>query len=373
MSLTVDAAKYGMKVGSPAVRSVASLAFGPGNIVFLADNLGAAIYAIDLGPSVPTVGGAPSVNLDHLDMRMASYLGCQRRDVFVKDMAVRPGSYEVYFSVMRGRGAAASPLLMKLTSKGEFTEVPLENVAFSKARIEDAPAEDDTRTEVRLIQGKREGEEVVTRSGAKLQMSRDPLRTVTVTDMAYVDGLLLVAGASNEEFSSTLRRIPFPFTGGMQRNSLEIFHVSHAKYETASPIRTFVPYGGNRSILASYTCTPIVHFAFGEVATGTQVKGKTVAELGAGNTPLDMISYRLGGSEYLLVSNARHPLMKIACSDIDRQEALTQPKEPLGVPRVNLPQQGVSRMATLPDGDVLMLQQDEAGNLSLHSYNSAAL
>ena len=64
--------------------------------------------------------------------------------------------------------------------------------------------------------------------------------------MAYVDGTLVVAGMSNEEFSSTLRRIPFPFTGEVSDNNLEIFHVSHGKWETAAPIRTFVPYDGGQ-------------------------------------------------------------------------------------------------------------------------------
>src|SRR5205807_2241410 len=111
----------------------------------------------------------------------------------------------------------------------------------------------------------------------------------------------------NEEFASTLRRIAFPFTGAAVSNSLEIFHVSHAKYETHSPIRNFVPYGQD-AILASYTCTPLVTFSLHDLTPGAQVKGKTVAELGAGNTPLDMIAFTRDGEEFLLVSNARHPL-----------------------------------------------------------------
>ena len=34
---------------------------------------------------------------------------------------------------------------------------------------------------------------------------------LTITDMAYVNGNLLVAGLSNEEWSSSLRSIPYPF------------------------------------------------------------------------------------------------------------------------------------------------------------------
>src|SRR4051812_39600788 len=75
--------------------------------------------------------------------------------------------------------------------------------------------------------------------GRKIRILRRPARQATVTDMAYIDGQLLVAGMSNEEFSSNLRRIAFPFADGMVDNSLEIFHVSHGKWETAAPIRTF--------------------------------------------------------------------------------------------------------------------------------------
>jgi hypothetical protein len=240
--------------------------------------------------------------------------------------------------------------------------------------IDDAPAVDDARMDVRVVDGGEQGEgiEEMDVRGIHLRLARGKLRTVTVTDLALVDGLLLVAGASNEEFSSTLRRIPFPFRERAISNSLEIFHVSHGKYETASPIRTFVPYG-DMSILASYTCTPVVHFSFAELQSGTQAKGRTVAELGSMNTPIDLLTFKRDGHEYLLVSNSRHPLIKIDCADIDRQDALVQPKEPIGVPRQELPHHGVSRMANWNGSHVLMLQRDDSGSLQLHAYSSASL
>jgi hypothetical protein len=371
MGSTTTLNRYGLETGTPQVRSVGSLAFGPDGILFIADNAAATIFAVDLRDT----GSAPaghSLNIERLDARLAAYLGCPREEVFVRDMAVHPVSQNVYLSVMRGSGAGAVPVLIRIGVDGALAEVSLEGVPFSQTAIEDAPAEDDSRQELRLVQGDQEGEELVTRNGWRLRVARDPLRTVTVTDMAYVDGVLLVAGASNEEFSSTLRRIPFPFRGEGESSSLEIFHVSHGKYETASPIRTFVPYAGS-SILASYTCTPVVQFTLADLAPGTQVKGRTVAELGAGNTPLDMVAFKRDGEEYLLVSNARHPLMKLACRDIEGQQALTQPGEPVGVPRVEMPQQGVGRMANLNGSAVVMLQRDEAGNLNLASHAVATL
>ena len=372
MSLTIDSGKYGLKVGTPGVKSVGPITFGPEGILFVADNVGATIFAIDVGAAGAASATGP-IDVDNLDTRLAAYLGCARDDVFIRDMTVHPSSQEVYLSVMRGSGTAAAPVLIKVGPDGTLSEVPLQDVPFSQTAIENAPAEDDERTDSRLVQGNREGEIIEPSPGFRLRVARDQLRTITVTDMAYVDGVLLVAGASNEEFSSALRRFSFPFKGNAQSNSLEIYHVSHAKYETASPIRTFVPYDGNTSVLGSYTCTPIVHFSLRDLKSGMQLKGRTVAELGAGNTPIDMVSYVLDGEEYLLVSNARHPLMKIVSTDVDGQEPLTQPKEPVGVPRETLPQQGVGRMANLNASHVLMMQQDDGGNVHLHSYNTAKL
>ena len=352
--------ELGLAVGTPSVRSVGPLAFGPEGILFIADNVGASIFAVDVGD---TGGGEPeSVNLENIDASLASYLGCSREDVAIRDMAVHPASSNVYLSVMRGTGDAAIPVVIRVSGDGSIVDVPLENVPFSQYAITDAADEDDPRLVTRM-----------------------KLRTVTVTDMSYVEGLLLVAGTSNEEFTSTLRRIPFPFDGDGKSNSLEIFHVSHGQYETAAPIRAFVPYQGNTSILASYTCTPVVQFNLSDFDSGKHIMGKTVAELGSHNHPLDLVSYQHDGGEFLLVCNDRHPLFKIACKDIDVQGPLTVPDDSLdaspadpvtpgvGVPRELLPHPGVKRMANLNGSGVLMLQQDDDGGSHLRTYATATL
>jgi hypothetical protein len=345
----VGIGKYGLEVGTPGIKSVGPIAFGPEGILFVADNLGAAIFAIDVVDTDVSSEERP-INVDKLNTPLAAFLGCSRDNVFIRDMAVHPSSQNVYLSVMRGSGEAAVPVIIKVDRDGDLSEVPLDDVPFSQTLIEDAAAEDDPRL-----------------------VSREKLRTVTVTDMHYVDGLLLVAGTSNEEFSSTLRRIPFPFGGDTLANSLEIFHVSHGRYETAAPIRAFVPYGGNTSVLATYTCTPVVQFSLSDFKAGAQVMGKTVADLGAHNRPLDMVSYLRDGEEYLLICNDRHPLMKIACKDIDGQGPLTQPTEPVGVPRQTLPHPGVKRMVNLNGSYVLMMQEDDGDHIHLRSYGITTL
>jgi len=372
MSVAMSAGVYGLQVGRPALKSVGPITFGPDGILFVADNAAATIFAIDVQDSEEARETRP-INVEGLDTRLAAYLGCARENVFIRDMAAHPSSENVYISVMRGSGSDAIPLLVKVDRDGSLSEVSLEDVPYSQTAIKSPAVESNERVEALPGRG-REGDATDPGADIKARIVADRRHTVAVTDLAYVDGMLLVAGSSNEEFASTLRRIPFPFNGDALSNSLEIYHVSHSRYETAAPIRTFMPYGGNTSILASYTCTPVVHFALSDIQAGTQLKGRTVAELGSGNTPIGIVSYKRDGEEYLLISNTKHPLLKIACKDVDRQESLTQPKGPRGVPREELPHPGVSHMANLNGSYVVMMQQEEVGGcLSLRSYSSASL
>jgi hypothetical protein len=362
---------HSTEVGKLPLRSAGPIAFGTDNVLFVADNASAVIFAVELVGAGTPPDGTGVIEVENLGRRLAAYLGCRIDDVAIHSLAVDPRSQDVVLSLTRGRGEAAEPVIVRVGPDG-ISAIDLDQVSYSSVAITDAPSESDNRMDGRLVRAHEEGEELDVQ-GRKLRIARYPLRTSTVTDLAYVDGWLLVAGASNEEFASTFRRIPFPFTADPVSNSLEIFHVSHGKYETASPIRTFVPYGGGSNVLASYTCTPVVHFSLDDLAPGAQAKGRTVAELGAMNTPLDMVSFTVDGQEQLLVSNTNHPLIKIACRDIDGQESLTTPREPVGVPRQDLPHAGVGLMANLNDTHVVMVQTDDDGAVHLRSYACASL
>jgi hypothetical protein len=362
---------HGMAVGTPVLTSVGPITFGPGDVLFAADNRRAAIIAIDVADPSPAAPAEP-FDLDNLDLKLASYLGCGVEDVSVRDLAVHPRTHNVYLSVMRGAGDAARPAIVRIDrADGGISALPLQRVACSEVAIGDAPAVDDGRVETSLAEGD-EGEEM-TFGDRTFRIVRAPIRMATVTDLKYVDGTLLVAGLCNEEFASTLRRIPFPFTGEVVSTSVEIFHVSHGQWETAAPIRTFVPYQGGTSILASYTCTPLVHVPLADLEPGAKARGRTVAELGSGNTPLDIVTFARDGEEHLLISHTRHPLMKIACRDIDSQAPLTEPREPLGVPR-QLPElTGIGRMDNLNGDYVLAIQRDDDGHRHLRSLKTASL
>ena len=144
----------------------------------------------------------------------------------------------------------------------------------------------------------------------------------------FYEDQLMVSGLSNEEFSSAFRAIKYPFEYDETPTSLEIYHAAHGRFETYAPIKTFMLYNLNESphIIASYTCTPLVTFPLGELKSGQHVKGKTVAELGNRNTPLDILSYQKDDKPYLLIANTTRALMKIAVEDIESYNAyLTEP------------------------------------------------
>ena len=86
----------------------------------------------------------------------------------------------------------------------------------------------------------------------KIPNATDKQRTEAITSLAFVDGKVIVAGLSNEEFASTLRAIPYPFAEADKGAGIEIFHGAHGRLETHAPVRTFVPYkiGGADYILA---------------------------------------------------------------------------------------------------------------------------
>lgn len=361
----------GLQRGSVALRSSGPITFGPDGVLFVADNAAATIHAIDVGDTGETSGAEP-FDLEHVDERVASYLGAAVSDVVIRDLAVHPVTHNVYLSVQRGHGDDARAVLVRVDHlDGSLSDLDLIDVPTASVQLDDAPDEADDRSDVTLpTDGS--GEEL-TFGDRTIRILKRPIRMATVTDLACIGDALFVAGLSNEEFASKLRRIPLPFGSDVEANNLEIFHVSHGQWETAAPIRTFVPYEGGRSILASYTCTPVVHFSLDNVEPDTKIVGRTVAELGAMNQPLDMVSCTIGGEEHVLVANSSHGLIKIATHDIDTQPALTEPKEPVGVPREVEDLQGIVKLENLNGNYVLALQVDDAGGKHLRSLKTASL
>lgn len=341
--------------GNPAIESIGALTFAPDGILFIGDSQSASIFAIELSDPA-TNGSNETLNVPNIDEKIAAMLGTTAKEIRIHDLAVNPVSSNAYLSVRRGRGNEAAHLLVRVKSDGSIEEVSLENIDYSKASIPNPISK-----------------EAKSRRG-------NSLRAEAITDLAYTNGKLYVAGLSNEEFASSLRVIPYPFKDQSFSSSLEIFHAAHGRYETNSPIRTFLPYTLNNEphMLAAYTCTPLVTFPISEIKDGKHVKGKTVAELGSGNRPLDMISYENNDTDFLLIANSNRTLMKIDPADIEKQKiGLTNPvKERYatdGVEYVAVAQVGVQQVDNLNSGNVLVLQRMSDGSLNLRTISKRRL
>jgi hypothetical protein len=210
--------------------------------------------------------------------------------------------------------------------------------------------------------------------------------------MAYVDGKVIVAGLSNEEFASSLRAIAFPFQVAEQGSSIQIWHSAHGRYETQAPVRTFIPYNVNNQphILAAYTCTPLVKVPLSALKPGAKVLGTTIAELGQSNRPLEMIAYTKEDREYILMANSTRGVMKVSADNLGSYKAITPPsaaceqaREPARGPRecvgdiAGVPYQtvadlkGVWQLAKVDNKHALVLS-DSAGKLSFVVGNATS-
>jgi len=58
---------------------------------------------------------------------------------------------------------------------------------------------------------------------------------------------------------------------------------------------------------------------------GAQVKGVTIADLGSGNQPLDMVPYTKGGHDYILVANSSFGVLKLKADRLDTYPAIDSP------------------------------------------------
>jgi hypothetical protein len=219
---------------------------------------------------------------------------------------------------------------------GQIANISLQTVKFQKVELPNAPV-------------------------ANTSARQNP-RTQVVTDMAFADGRLWVAGLSNEEFASKLRAIPYPFATVDRGVSVEIYHGNHKAVETRSPVNAFVPYTLNNQqhLIAGYTCTPLVKFPITDLKAGEKVRGTTIAEFGAGNRVLDMIVYKKGGQEFLLTANNSRGVMKIPTAPFASAKPITTPveSETAGVPFEKVTSMmGVEQLDKLDDTTAIVISR----------------
>lgn len=330
---------------APSIQSAGKLSFGDAQTLFVADWKGARIFALQV-PAPAAPAGKP-FNLMDVQAPIAKALGVAPSALRFEDLAVQPGSELAYVALtVRGAHGQGKPAIVSIDAAGKVRRVDLAKASGSAA-ITDAPTADVT-------------------------FWRDlPQQTLTVTDMRYYQNKLYVAGLSNRSFASTLRVYDYPFSGKASATTVEMYHPVHNQIETRAPIRsmTVMTLGGEPTLVAAYTCTPLVTIPLKDLKDGAHIAARTVGELGWGSAPNGLVSFKVGDAEYALLVNSSRSADLLSAADLAGAAAapglntpIDWPAKPyLGVKAVMAPLSAVMRIDNLNPQLLLALRRSDAG------------
>jgi hypothetical protein len=341
------------QVQAAQLTSAAKLTFDDQGTLYIADWKAARVYAVKV-PSA-SAGGTP-FNLQDVQKPIASALKVNTASLRFDDMAVQPGSGLAWVAVT----ANGKPAVVSIDAAGKVKALPtghLQNYAV----ITDPPASSES-------------------------FWRDlPAPALTVTDMKVHGGKLYLAGLSNRNFASSLRVFDLPLraSGKARTATVEMYHPVHNQVETRAPIRamTFATVDGVPSMVAAYTCTPLVLIPLDAIEDGAHIVGKTIGEMGWGSAPVGMVSYTLGDQEMVLLANTSRSADLMSVGEIARQAKLPGLRDPISVPdqpyagvkAAMTPMAAVTRFDNQDDKLLLALRREDAsGAMQLVSIPKGA-
>ncbi len=339
------------------VKSVGALLFPDADTLVVADWRAQELHAFKLPPAAP--GTPHPFNLRDVSTPIAQALHVRPEQVSFEAMAFRPGAETAYVTLSVDKGGKALPAVVSIDSAGKVAVLRLDKLAQTAARITNPPAADR-------------------------KFWRDtPEATLTVTDLAFQDGKLYVAGLGNGDFASTLRIYDFPFDDRSTAATVEMYHPVHDQLETRAPIRKMavVTLDGEPSLVAAYTCTPLVVIPLKALVDGAHVKGTTIAELGWGSAPVGMVTFDAGtGPQVLLANSAKSadlmPVSAIAAAakQPSLRTPIQVPASPLeGLKATYLPLTGLDQISMQDPQFIGALRRSPAsGAMQLVSFRVGA-
>ncbi|WP_431052512.1 hypothetical protein [Roseateles sp. L2-2] len=283
-------------IGAP-VQSAGKITFVDADTLVVADWRGGQLHALHL-PPIPA--GTPTpFNLKDVSGAIATALHTRPERLRFEDMALRPGGEVAYITLSvdgngNGAGAKPKPMLVSVDAAGKVGRVDLDRSKHESIAIGNLPA-------------------------ANLRLWRDtPAASFTVTDMKFYEGKLYVAGLSNASFASALRVFDFPFKGGAAVSSVEMYHPVHNQLETRAPIRKMVitRLNGEPTLVAAFTCSPLVTIPLKDLKDGAHIAAKTVAEFGWGSAPAGMVMFDAGQGPMVLLTHSHKSADLMSVDDI---------------------------------------------------------
>ncbi len=337
-------------------RSVNVIKFGDANTLFVGDSKSATLYAYNI-ISATNAEAQKAYNIHDLSTKIATFLRVGVMDIIVRDMAINPTSKEAYIAFDTKSKSGYTSQIIIVNQAGTIRKFDLATTKHTEIKINDAPTKDLTFWD------------------------KTPMRSLTFTDIDFYKGKVYISGMSNAEFSSALRVLDYPFNAKVSTSSVEIFHAVHGQNETRAPIQTlqFATLNNEDYILAAYTCTPLVLIPVKELKDGAHIVGKTIAELGYGNTPVDIIKFQSEGFdkkpyEGIILANRNRTAQFVNINDIaksatEKSVGYAGMVEHTGTPISNLPMTGLLQMDDQDGYHIATLRRnDETGSLELISF-----
>lgn len=255
--------------GDPKIKTIEAIAFGPDGLLLIGG--GARVVTIQTGDTKPTTWS--KTDLANIDKVLAGKLGLAPTDIEIRKLAVNPASHKAYIALQSLKTKA--DVILTVDGAGNVAEFPLEDVTYTSYTLE-AP---------------------------KVSITK-------VTDTIWAGGKIVAATQATDKFTaSRVFTINPEAKGGSTRQiSTKTYHVGHGKWETHAPLRVLMPLveGGRTSVVGSFTCTPVVRYDLDDAKEDAQIIGRSVVELGTGNTPRGMFPYERDGKNYILVNVARN-------------------------------------------------------------------
>jgi hypothetical protein len=304
-----------------APQSAGALTFSPDGVLFLGDNKLGAVFAFETERGHAPASLEPFL-FESIDEKIAAALGVTAKRLAMNGMAVHPVTREPYLSLGVRNGDHLEPAVVSVSLSGEVHPFDLSSSKMTVHRLSDVPDAGKTFKS-------RAGSFPMPPAAVFEEKARTPIRSMTIVDLKFHAGEVFVAGVSNQEFSSTLRRIPYPFTGAASETQLEIYHLAHGLHETRAPIRTmqFAAINGEDTLVAAYACSPLVTIPVSQLKHGAKVRGKTIGDMGNGQ-PISMVAYRDGDEDKLFITNVGRGPMVVPLAGIRTAEGYTPENRP---------------------------------------------
>jgi len=260
--------------GSPTIKGIDTIAFGPDGALLIGDGKGAQVIAVDTKDTTAKAWKAKPI--EKFDEKVADKLGTKPKNIEFVRLAVNGASGKAYLAVRKQDERKTVILTIDGDGKiGEFSLEKVDYVAVPLPKVEKAPI-------------------------------------ARITDLTWAGDRILAATMCDSGFDSKFYTIPAPLdaskvaASGFSTNT---WHVAHNKWETRAPMSAIMPLElkGKKYIVGSFVCTPVVRYPLDGLKAGEKVKGQSVAELGNGNQPRSMFTYTKGGKSYVLVNAHRMP------------------------------------------------------------------